>query len=411
MLDVRAHRDRDRDRPGIHGTGDRLDLRFAEPPQPTSRRPSRPTQSGGYGPPYHYAWDLDNDGAFDDSGDQRTVTKTFPSTGSYTVRVQITDNASPVHTTVVTKTIDVQNPPPPQPGQQPAPPPPPPPCTKEIHFQLSQFRTTGCFTETSPGSGVYTTTDAVKLNGITFPDYGQTFTIYSPSNGDGGHFTAPNSAIQLDGFTAYSGDIDWALPTGGPGDHKVVKSLTVAVGAEILGLNVRGSIALELGVDKRDPNAAPDTPDTYFASFPLKIELPGGFRAGPDTDYGRVTGAATLRTDDNGIQYAGLQLAATNVWIGKVKVETSASPTSLPAARRRRVRSRPSTAPAPPTSPARATRPRSAGTATPSSSSPARAATPGASVPSAAWPTASWPTSVRRWPPRATASRSPRACP
>ena len=293
-----------------------------DPPQPNQQATLQATQSGGYGPPYHYAWDLDNDGAFDDSGDQRTVTKTFPSTGSYTVRVQITDNASPVHTTVVTKTIDVQNPPPPQPGQQPAPPPPPPPCTKEIHFQLSQFRTTGCFTETSPGSGVYTTTDAVKLNGINFPDYGQTFTIYSPSNGDGGHFTAPNSAIQLDGFTAFSGDIDWALPTGGPGENKEVKSLDVAVGAQILGLNVRGKIALRLGVDKRDPNAAPGTPDTYFATFPLQIELPGGFRAGPDTDYGRVTGSASLRVDDNGIKYDGLQLNATNVWIGKVKVES-----------------------------------------------------------------------------------------
>ena len=128
------------------------------------------------------------------------------------------------HETVVTRTIDAQDPPPPPPGQQPAPPPPPPPpCTKEVHFDLSQFKTSGCFTQTGSNPDTYTTTDAVKLNGISFADFGQTFTITASYGGLAGHFTAPNSAIQLDSFTAFSGDIDWALPTSGADGEKEVK--------------------------------------------------------------------------------------------------------------------------------------------------------------------------------------------
>ena len=287
-------------------------------PAPNQQTTFSVTPDGGY-PGYTYAWNADDDGpsGYND-GTSYSITKTFTTTGPHTVHVRISDSQG--HSTTVDKTVDVENPPADQPP--PPPPPPPAPCQKEIHFALSQFRTDGCFAQTGSNPDVYTTRDTVKLNGITFPSFGQTFTIVSPSNGDGGHFTAPNSAIQLDNFKAFSGDIDWTLPTGGPGDAKVVKSLDIAAGAQILGLNVRGKVAVKLGVDKRDPNAKPGDPDKYFASFPLTIELPGGFRAGPDTDYGRVTGSASLRVDDDGIKYDGLQLNATNVWIGKVKVES-----------------------------------------------------------------------------------------
>ena len=170
--------------------------------------------SGG-NPGYTYAWDLNNDGTFTDVADptEHDVPITFTTTGPHVVRVKITDTGTggnPTHTTTITQTITV--------GTATTPPPPPPPCYKRVAFKLSEFTTTGCFTQISSSPQRWTTRSAVKLNGITFPDFGQTFTITGPTAGEpGGHFTAPNSTIQLDQFTAFSGNIDWSLPDGGAG--------------------------------------------------------------------------------------------------------------------------------------------------------------------------------------------------
>ena len=43
------------------------------------------------GDPLSVAWDPDNDGHFDD-GNAATAQRTFPSTGPYTVRLQVTDD-------------------------------------------------------------------------------------------------------------------------------------------------------------------------------------------------------------------------------------------------------------------------------------------------------------------------------
>jgi hypothetical protein len=59
----------------------------------------------------------------------------------------------------------------------------------------------------------------------------------------------------------------------------------------LAGLHVRGSIALRLGED---------TNGTYYADFPLSIELPAAFTADPDPQFGSVTGAASLRVETRG---------------------------------------------------------------------------------------------------------------
>ena len=267
--------------------------------------------TGGH-PGYTYSWDLNNDGIY---GDDRMppislLDCTFTTTGPHVVHVQITDgypdNVPPIHTVTITKTITV--------GTGTTPPPPPPPCIHRVAFQLSEFTTAGCFTKTSSTPTQWHTTSAVKLNGIPLPAYGQTFTITAPTASEpGGHFTALNSTIQLDHFTAYSGDIDWSLPAGGQGDEGVFHSFSVANGASLFGLTVRGSIALDLGQDANG---------TYYADFPLSIQLPASFTAGPDPSFGSVTGAASLRVDDAGIHYNGLRLEAENVWLGKLQVNS-----------------------------------------------------------------------------------------
>ena len=298
--------------------GDRVSGSIAaspDPPAPNQTTRLTASSTGGY-PGYTYKWDLDGDGSTyeTDTGDIRHVDTTFATAGQHEVAVEITDSTGrhmPGHYADVRRTIDVETPAPGAPPQQPAP--PPPPCTKKLAFQLSEFTTDGCFTQTGTSPERWTTTDAIKLNGIAFADFGQTFTVTYPSAGEpGGHFTAPSSSIQLGSFHAFSGDIDWTLPAGGAGDEKQTTSFTVFAGTKILGLNVLGKIALRLGF-------AAD--GAHYATFPLNIELPGGFKAGPDTDYGRVTGTGSLRVDASGVHYDGLQLRATNVWLGKIKVE------------------------------------------------------------------------------------------
>ena len=261
------------------------------------------TQTGGIAG-YTYLWDLDNDGAFDDSS-IRTPQTSFATTGPHVVRVQITDSAGPPHTAIATKTIDVQVHASPTPGATPT----PTPCTNDVTVGISEFKTTGCFTKTG---NQWTTRSAVKLNGILFPDFGQTFTITDKTTAEpGGHFSAPDSTIQLEGFKAFSGDIDWTLPDGKQGDApKTVKTISIALGSKMFGLNVKGTSAVQLGWNAQG----------HYATFPLTIEMPAGIYAGPNYEDSRATGTSSLKVDDTGPHFDGLKLSAQNVWAGKLKL-------------------------------------------------------------------------------------------
>ncbi|WP_026910050.1 hypothetical protein [Patulibacter minatonensis] len=278
------------------------------------------TQTGGT-PGFSYFWDTDDDGQFDDSaadGTERTVRPTFATTGPHVVRVKIQDDATRAHETVVTRTLDVIDPPVPTTPVTPGAPAPPapapdPPCTRTLTFALTQVTTKGCFSQVGAvPSARWETTDAVKLNGIPFPDYGQTFEItYPDAANPGGRFRTTNASIRIGGFTALSGDVDFSLPEGGKGDEKTVRSIEVPQNAALFGLKVRGSIALRIGY-------ADD--GSHYATFPLNIELPSSFRSSPARDAGTVTGTASLRVDEAGVRYDGLKIQAKDVWIGRIKV-------------------------------------------------------------------------------------------
>ena len=265
------------------------------------------TQSGGSGN-YTYAWDLNDDGTFGGPGDStdRQPTTTFTTTGPHVVKVKIDDDSG--HEVIVQRTLNVQPP-------TTSTPPPPPPCVSKLDFQLSEFETSGCFTQVGSSPATYTTTSAVTLNGITFPDFGQTFTVTYPSaQNPGGHFSAPNSVIRIGSVKVFSGNIDWSLPAGNQGDEQALKTFSISSGAQLFGLSLAGSVSLNLGWDS-------GTNGLHYASFGLNIQLPAGFSAGPDPSFGSVTGAASLRVDDAGVHYNGLQVEADNVWIGKLKVD------------------------------------------------------------------------------------------
>ena len=57
-------------------------------------------------PPYSYAWDLDNDGAYDDATGV-TTSKAWSTADTYTIGLQVTDSASPANVTTDTATVFV----------------------------------------------------------------------------------------------------------------------------------------------------------------------------------------------------------------------------------------------------------------------------------------------------------------
>lgn len=274
-----------------------------DPARPNETATLSVTPAGGSAP-YTYAWDADNDGAFDD-GTDRTLPWTFSANGTYTVRVRIQDSANPKHESVVTDTITVDDTAPP--------PPPPPPCTKKLDFALSELTTTGCFTQVGTSPQQWQTTDQVKLNGVSFADLGQRFVATFPTGSEpGGHISTPNAAIQFDDLVAYSGPVDWSLPAGGQGDSGVLHTVSVPSFAKLFGLHVTGSIAIKIGW-------AAD--GTHYGVLPMNVELPKIFKPAPDRSAKGITGAVALRVDDAGPHYDGLKIEVFDAWIGaRIKV-------------------------------------------------------------------------------------------
>ena len=287
------------------------------------------TPSGGLNAPYvGYRWTFD--GVADPAGnDKRSYTRTF-NAGSHTVTVTLSDDpdpdsGQPQHTGSATRTILVQEapsttappstttPPPTTPG---APAPPPAPvCTQQVAFALSEFKTDGCFTKTGSNPDRWETTDQVRLNGVAFADSGRRFTITAPTPSDpGGHVKTDNAAIQLDRFIPFSGNVDWSLPAGAQGDEGTLREVAVPAFTRLFKLRVAGSIAIKLGFDANGK---------HYAAFPLNVELPPAFTAGPSKFSGGVSGAASIRVDDAGVHYDGLRIAVTDVWVGSLKVPSA----------------------------------------------------------------------------------------
>jgi hypothetical protein len=270
------------------------------------------TGSGGHGG-YSYAWDLTNSGTF--TAGTFLNTTTFTTTGEHTVRVRITDGVDYTdssytpHTVVVPLMFNVvaaTGPPPPQPTAK---------CYTSVTSGLAYFTTTGCFTQSTTKPNVYTTRSDVTLNGATLTGYGQTFTVTTTGDGSPGHFTAPNSTIQIGGKTVFSGNIDWTLPTGGPGAQALAESFTVSTGASFLNLTIAGTVSLTLGEN---------SDGTFYSDYGLNLQLPAGFSAGPNPQFGSVSGGVAVKVDESGaVDFGGIVLDAQNVWIGSLQVENA----------------------------------------------------------------------------------------
>jgi PKD domain len=273
------------------------------------------TPEGDGTAPYTYAWDLTDSGTFTPATGSTPFeqTTTFTTLGEHTVRLQIKDTVNGgniQHTAIVTQTVDVV-----EPTTNTPPPPPPPTCYPSLVVGLAHLTTTGCFTQSTTNPSVYTTRSTVMLNGGTLTAYGQTFTVTTAPDGTAGHFTAPNSTIEIGGTTVFSGNIDWTLPVGGAGDQALAESFTVATGYQFLNLSVAGTVSLTLGEN---------SDGTFYSDYGLYLQLPAGFSAGPDPSFGSVSGGVAIKVEDSGkVDFGGIVLNVQNVWMGSLQVENA----------------------------------------------------------------------------------------
>ena len=100
-------------------------------------------------------------------------------------------------------------------------------CQKQLDFAVSEVTTDGCLATVAGSNPTqYTTTDAIKLNGIPFPapPSGSHVTVTLPANASsGGSLSLGTTKIILGGITVFSGNLGtWNLPAGGKGDQKQV---------------------------------------------------------------------------------------------------------------------------------------------------------------------------------------------
>ena len=211
---------------------------------------------------------------------------------------------------------------------------------KKLTFSLAEFTTGGCFARTAPGAGQWETKAAVKLNGVTFPGYGQSFIIDEPTASEpGGHFFTSQAAIQVGKLTAYSGIVNWSLPSGKQGETKTLRDRSRSRPSQ----TVRAA-----GAGSADFKLAWAADGKRSAVFGLNIELPGSITAGPNRNAATLPAAtptprpprarrAPLRprqrfprapsrarprsaVDERGPHYDGLKLSASDVYIGRISV-------------------------------------------------------------------------------------------
>jgi hypothetical protein len=209
-----------------------------------------------------------------------------------------------------------------------------PACEKTYAFGTVKLVSSTCWTIENGLDGKparWASTGTVKVNGlpITPAKAGAKLTVTLPTTAQPRpRVTDDNATIGITQFTIYSGRIDWLLPTGTASDIRIVgagstrvadddgirvlQTAPVAGAASLLGLRLRGNIAIKVGKDD-DGN--------YFSALPLTIEMPSTFRTGPDVNAGGVTANASLKIDDKGTHFDGLRLIARQVWMGKLKVE------------------------------------------------------------------------------------------
>jgi hypothetical protein len=162
--------------------------------------------------------------------------------------------------------------------------------------------------------------DGITLNGLPLPAPGPAkVVLQGPTEEDpGGSLALTFADLSVAGVDLYRGALHWKLPDGGAGDERIAKSIDLAGAQELVGMKVSGAAELRLG-RRKDPAAG--VPE-HYAVMGLNVTLPEIFRAGPEEDALRVTGAVAIRIDKRGVDLDGLKVEAANAFLGALRVRS-----------------------------------------------------------------------------------------
>jgi Passenger-associated-transport-repeat len=202
------------------------------------------------------------------------------------------------------------------------------PCVANVTFQLTQVTPSGSACIQKQSNGTYESPGPLAVNGVALPALpGSAQYVITPPNSaqPGGAFgvtasgALPNVTINLggsSGFNINAGTISWNLPAIPTSGNKLgtVASLSIPAGQHFEGLEIGASVSMEFGIDSSG---------TYYATFPITLDLPSIFKSGPGVGAGGVTGTAAVRVDSNGVHFDGVHVEVTGAYIGSLQVKSA----------------------------------------------------------------------------------------
>ncbi len=200
------------------------------------------------------------------------------------------------------------------------------PCSYSVTFQLTQVTTSGGVCLYQNTDGTYQSAGPIEVNGLKLPSLGGSadYLITPPSSAHpGGQFGliafggTPNVQLSLgDNLTIGLGDISWSLPAAPSSGNQLgtVATLSLPSGTKLEGLELGGSVSMEFGKDSNG---------TYYATFPLTVDLPSIFKNGPGKDATGLTGTAAVRVDNQGTHFDGIHIEVSGAYIGSLEVKSA----------------------------------------------------------------------------------------
>lgn len=180
-----------------------------------------------------------------------------------------------------------------------------------VSYGLWQVTTGGCLSEV--GTGDWTTSDPVTLNGVSLTPAPGTQLEVRKNPSDNGAVLTVNAALTISGVTfEKQGLLRFDLPSGAPGEEKTVLSTGALNGQSLFDLPISGSFEIRIGRD---------TKDIPYVKFIGNLELPTIFKNGPEQGAGGLTANVGLRVDRDGVHADAIKAEVSNAYIGSLQVK------------------------------------------------------------------------------------------
>jgi len=279
------------------------------------------TTAGGV-TPYSYKWSINS--TTNQVGTGSSIDYTFPTAGTYTEQLQVSDSAALHYHAELTSEIVTVEAPPVIPPTNTLPSTCPTGTEQTVTFQLTQAK--GCFVVNTSGTPTtYTATSTILLDNIPItPPGGTSIVLSAPSSSHpGGSISAGIGAIELTLpgnkiVNLIENKLEFGLPTlpagQTSGEAKVI-SIGPAGGVSLFGFKIGGQVTINFGTDGSG---------NYYSTFDIELNLPAVFKSGAPSNSnppGGVMGQVELKDTASGIDFNGLQFAIDNAYIGDIRLQ------------------------------------------------------------------------------------------